>query len=1059
MTKTGKLYSDFAPTAAESCFPGRSTKNFILTLLAVILLVTYAGAQLPMPASTQFDITGFIQQATLDSTCTANAHCGGTILINGHLVVIPKETIVIFPANALTWQEIFAQAPAPYGLGTNPPSSGLAMADLPAPLTTYEAEVVGNRVITGGQDRYIAGLVYISQQGLNSGAGFINFINYATGEMRVGGLLGNPATGARVQINDPVGRYGRVVSPDIRFTVDPDNPTITAGSGFPMCLPRVLADPSIPGNPDDGLCPLTQRPLAVAPAVGYAATIQMNDPTALPGVPPDATIQAPFEVGDYVTFSGTLVADPGFTAGPTAGPWPGAANTYISAHTITNNVAIFTWPNTNPAYVKVDVALLGTGGLIVLGAGEAVIRTRFEGQTTDVNPNPALQRIIHLYGVDFSPADGSTTDRDFGTIGVDPGPPAGANKGRWRFRPPCDPFGTIEAKPDKTCVMNQAGTFLPPPREVRAVIQGAWIPGQTTAFANGIIAGQYHAPITELIFPENIPGTPIVPNNFEAIPFLAQGGYTSSAGTLVGQLNPWPGDVTPPPFCGPVTASAGGPYSVGSGGTVGLSATTTAGTTPFTYSWTTDIGSFDNTSVANPNFTAPQTAAGTTANVSVTIANSCSSSTASSTVAVSAALAPAVNAIAPQSVTSGDAGSFAVSGSDPNVPASVPLAWSISQSGSIALTNLAITSTGATSANVTFSAPSGVLTATDVTVTVIATNAAGVASAPVSTTVTINPAVVCNAPTVNAGGPYTVGSGSSISLAGSATGTTPITFAWAAPAQGTINPLSSPTATYTAPVVVAQTTVNLSLTATNSCGSNTAGTTVTVNAALAPIVNHVAPMTVFSGAAGNFPVSGSDPNVPALTPLAWTVTQTGAPALVNLTITPTGATTGNLTFTAPTLPVNQVTNTVIQLTITATNSAGVVSASEFTSVTVKPLPDLITPLSGEYRTGKQRLIVTASTTNANATLTLQSYRCEVNAAPCVQTSPGVWMYNPDPTAGGLGNVLVLVNGVLTLDISGAPRPACNLGGAYATPCGQAPLDIRSNIGGDSGFFALTRIRQ
>jgi hypothetical protein len=225
------------------------------------------------------------------------------------------------------------------------------------------------------------------------------------------------------------------------------------------------------------------------------------------------------------------------------------------------------------------------------------------------------------------------------------------------------------------------------------------------------------------------------------------------------------------------------------------------------------------------------------------------------------------------------------------------------------------------------------------------------------------------------------------------------------------------------------------------------------------VVNHVAPMTVFSGAAGTFPVSGSDPNVPALTPLAWTVTQTGAPALLNLTITPTGVTTGNLTFTAPTLPPTQVTNTVIQLTITATNSAGVVSASEFTSVTVKPLPDVITPLSGEYRTGKQRLIVTASTTNANATLTLQPYRCEINAAPCVQTSPGVWTYNPDPAAGGLGNVLVNAGGVLTLDISGAPRPACNLGGAYATPCAQSPLDIKSNIGGNSGFFALTRIRQ
>ena len=35
----------------------------------------------------------------------------GTLVVNGHTVVIPKETIVILPASALTWQELFAHAP------------------------------------------------------------------------------------------------------------------------------------------------------------------------------------------------------------------------------------------------------------------------------------------------------------------------------------------------------------------------------------------------------------------------------------------------------------------------------------------------------------------------------------------------------------------------------------------------------------------------------------------------------------------------------------------------------------------------------------------------------------------------------------------------------------------------------------------------------------------------------------------------------------------------------------------------------------------------------------
>src|SRR5512140_1887244 len=296
---------------AQNHFPnsGATAIGRVIALgaaLAAFIVAGAARAQLPIPATTQFDYVGFIQEATLDPTCHDDPHCGGTIKVNGHVVVIPKETVVEFPANNLTWQELFAQAPLPYGLATVPPSSGLALADLPAPLTTYEAHVIGNRVLGGaaGADLQIAGLIYISQQSLNSGAGFINFIDYALGEMRVGGVINDPncaqggtaltnplCSGARVRINDPAGRYGRVNSPDIRFTVDPDNPTIIAGSGYPMCLPRT--DPAVA---DDALCPQAQRPVvSPGPPVVFQASIQTNDPVALPGVPPDANFQVPFE--------------------------------------------------------------------------------------------------------------------------------------------------------------------------------------------------------------------------------------------------------------------------------------------------------------------------------------------------------------------------------------------------------------------------------------------------------------------------------------------------------------------------------------------------------------------------------------------------------------------------------------------------------------------------------------------------------------------------------------------------------------------------------------------
>src|SRR5689334_21928133 len=121
-------------------------------LFSLLAMASVAVAQLPVPASSQFDITGFLQEATV--TNAGDAHSGGTLRVNGHTVTVPRETIVILPANALTWQELFAKAPAPYtGVAT-----GMALADVPAPLTTYEVHVVGNRV----GDTYIAGLVNIS---------------------------------------------------------------------------------------------------------------------------------------------------------------------------------------------------------------------------------------------------------------------------------------------------------------------------------------------------------------------------------------------------------------------------------------------------------------------------------------------------------------------------------------------------------------------------------------------------------------------------------------------------------------------------------------------------------------------------------------------------------------------------------------------------------------------------------------------------------------------------------------------------------------------------------
>jgi hypothetical protein len=488
----------------------RSRLAWFAGALAATLVVLPAGTRAqvvppaPIPAQipNPFDVVGFIDAATVDTP--NDIFSGGTITVNGTTIIVPRNTILQFPATGMTWQEVFKLAPAPYG----PTQSGLAMSDLPKPPTTYEVHVQGN-IVAG---RYIAGLLFLSQQTANAGAGFINFIDYATGEMRVGGTIGNGTTGQRVRINDPIGRFGRVTTPDPRFTIDEDNPTVRSETAYPMCVPRV-APPAV-----DALCPQSNRPKD--PLTGNFLTI-IEFPPPGPGVTPDATQMMPFEVGDYVTYNGTLFTD--------------AAGPYLSAWGIIANIGAFTAPGTQPAYVAVDVFFLGTSGIPFPGlAQEATVRTRMEGFTTDPT-SP-----VDVFGIDVDPCSGTESDRFFATVAVDPGPPNGAVRGRWRWRP------------------NNQADWLPPTREGHAISHAGVV---ATPVANGLSAGEYRLPNFDFIFPENlVVGDHLVPANLQDFPFLAQGSgpyfgaaanQSATAFGIVGQLSPWPGDPVPSPVvCG-----------------------------------------------------------------------------------------------------------------------------------------------------------------------------------------------------------------------------------------------------------------------------------------------------------------------------------------------------------------------------------------------------------------------------------------------------------------------------------------------------------------------------
>jgi len=544
----------------------------VVAMLAMVTLRPHA--QTPAPAgAAPFDIIGFIDAATVTPEADGFSG-GGTVTVNGTRITIPKNTLLQMPAFALTWQELFAMAPEPW---KSAGQSGLATADVPTPATTYEIHVQGNRVVVNGTEQYIAGLVFIAQQSLNNGAGFINYIDYAAGELRVGGTIGDAQSGARVIINDPDGKFAPVPADphnDVRFTIDEDNPTIRSETGYPMCIPRYGS-----AEGDDN-CPQSNRPKGGDG--NYLATFTTDIP---PGwefmTPPDyspngssALVMAPFEVGDYVSYSGNVTTDDN--------------GDFVLAHTVIANVGIFTQPGTQPTYVAIDVMLLGVAGAPVpFLPQEATVRTRIEGFTTDPSS------FVMLSAIDVDPCTGQETERWYDMVQADPGAPTGAVAGRWRWRP------------------NSEGAFLPPTRMLRATsINGQyfnWENGDSHTPA-GLEAGIYAAPNFEFLFAENLGiGNPPVPMNFQEFPFLANGSgayYGATGGDValgrLGQLDPWPGAVAPagpsclngtdsPAVFTPV-ADAGPSQSVTRGTTITLDASGSRDTTvpspmPLTFTW------------------------------------------------------------------------------------------------------------------------------------------------------------------------------------------------------------------------------------------------------------------------------------------------------------------------------------------------------------------------------------------------------------------------------------------------------------------------------------------
>lgn len=268
-----------------------------------LLLGLAAGALQAAPVIAP--VSGEIQSITLNDP---NDHwSGGTLTVGGQNVIIPRNLLLDLPANRLTLQQLYAEAPdGCKAVG----QTGLAKAD--SCNTTGMggvATIAANRTNAGN---VIAGDVFI-EKGIEAVTGIVSYIDYTDGYFRLNGTPGDPATGVMVRLNDPGARHtvqqglgcagGPNCSPDPRFTLDPDNYTNVFTTGFPLCIPSTVARPF-----DGATIGLAADAIAIAQPDGSGDLLcPLSNRTVNGGVPvDDSRRMAPIMIGDSITAEGNF---------------------------------------------------------------------------------------------------------------------------------------------------------------------------------------------------------------------------------------------------------------------------------------------------------------------------------------------------------------------------------------------------------------------------------------------------------------------------------------------------------------------------------------------------------------------------------------------------------------------------------------------------------------------------------------------------------------------------------------------------------------------------------
>ncbi len=445
-----------------------------ITLLLIALIASVTCALPPFDPS-QFVSTGTLV-APIVGTAANGGTPGGTFTVNNQVVIVPENFLVDVPTQTLSWPDFVKAIKGP-----------------------IEIQVVGNRV----GNTVVAGIAFAAEDPIQTHSGFVNFIDYATGFFKMGGIIGDATTGQQIVVQDFIGRYGRIQPQYLLFTADTDNPSVAALTGYPMCIPRT--DPANPLT-DDPLCPSKNRPKDAAGA--FLTTFTMAAPTVPPGTGTgtDPFQQAPLQVGDYVTITGSK----------------GLAN-QILATSLTANVAIFTAAGTKPVYVAINKMTFGVTDPLL--PGSIIAQTVMEGFTTD----PSLN--VNLFALDVDPCTGATTNRPLATIQPDNPPLIPGVKGRIRYRP-----GKISIIASRQVFLQHNSGTLPA--------------------SNGLVSGQFTFPVPfgGISFPA-LPalGAPLGAFNFGVLPWLKDGSgpYSGSlplatlGGPVVGQMTPFPYNPVP----------------------------------------------------------------------------------------------------------------------------------------------------------------------------------------------------------------------------------------------------------------------------------------------------------------------------------------------------------------------------------------------------------------------------------------------------------------------------------------------------------------------------------